>query len=328
MSVRAVCCVLVAAAIVRAQSRDAPTKHTFGSSYYLLDAPGGKKKELRGLIVMLHGSGGRPEHCVPCYHDAVAKGYVVCLPASIDPQQYDSRDETQLIEMVEDVLGKHPIDRDRILLSGHSAGAAIAFFLVSKRPDLFTACAPGAAGLRFPAEQLRAARHVPFHIATGAKDFNLQECEKSRKPLEDVGIRVTFRSEPQWDHGLAPEAWTGMFAWFDALVPADQARVLQGARASIRDRAWGRAAAALTKLQAAKGTTEHVQQRAGLLLADIDRAADAELTSIRERIDGGKLAEAVTRLEKAKTAFAGAAAAARIAEELAACRAKVAEKPK
>jgi predicted esterase len=317
---RAVGCLLVASALVPAQSKAEPTKHTFGSSYYLLDAPGGRKKEVRGLIVMLHGSGGRPEHYVPCYHDAVAKGWVVCLPASIDPQQYDSRDETQVIEMVEDVLSKHPIDRDRILLSGHSAGAAISFFLVSKRPDLFTACAAGAAGLRFPAERLREASHVPFYIATGAKDFNLQECERSRQPLEDVGIRVMFRSEPNQDHSLAPAAWTAMFAWCDALVPPDQAKVLQGARAAIDHRAWGKAATALAKLQATKSTTEHVQKRAALLLAAIDRAADAELAEIREWIGDGKLTEAVLRLEKAKVGFAGAKAAARIAEELAARR--------
>jgi hypothetical protein len=82
-----------------------------------------------------------------------------------------------------------------------------------------------------------------------------------------VGIRVTFRNEPGWDHGLAPEAWTAMFAWFDALVPPEQGKALQAARARVDEREWSKAAALLEKLRAAKSTTEHVHRRAELLLA-------------------------------------------------------------
>jgi len=298
----------------------APQRHVFGSSYYLLEAPTGASKEPRPLIVMLHGSGGRPEDYRACYAAAVTKGCFVCLPASIDPAQYDGRDETQVLAMVEDVLGKHRIDRDRVLLSGHSAGAAISFFLVSKRPDLFTACAAGAAGLRFPAEQLRDAAHVPFFVATGGKDFNRAECERSRAPLEALGIAVTYHDEPAWDHGLAPEAWTAMFAWFEGLVPRDQQKPLQAARAAFDAGTFGKAAGAATKLRAAKGTTAHVQRRCDLLLAAIERAADDEIAAAHELIDDGKVADAITSLEKAKTTFAGAAAEARLAAEIAANR--------
>ncbi len=299
-------------------------RQAFGSSYYLLEVPPGDPKKPRGLIVMLHGSGGRPEVCVPCYHDAVAKGYLVCLPASIDPAQYDDADEKQVLAMVDDVLQKHVIDRDRILLSGHSAGAAISFFLVSQRPDLFTACAAGAAGLRFPAERLRSAAHVPFYVATGAKDFNHAECTKSAPALETVGIRVLLRDEPAWDHGLAPEAWAAMFDWFDGLVPAEQGKALRAARAACDAGTWGKAAPVLAKLREAKGTTEHVRTRVDLMLAAIATAADAELAAIYELVDAKKYDEALARLTKAKGTFAGTAAAARIDEEIAACRAQLA----
>ncbi len=299
-------------------------REAFGTSYYLLEVPPGDPKKPRGLIVMLHGSGGRPEVCVPCYHDAVAKGFLVCLPASIDPAQYDDADEKQVLAMVDDVLQKHVIDRDRILLSGHSAGAAISFFLVSQRPDLFTACAAGAAGLRFPAERLRGSAHVPFFLATGAKDFNHGECTKSAPLLEAVGIRVVLRDEPAWDHGLAPEAWTAMFEWFDGLVPAEQGKALRAARAACDAGTWSKAAPTLAKLRDAKGTTEHVRTRVDIMLATIAAAADTELAAIFELVDAKKYEEALARLTKAKGAFAGTTAAARIDEEIAACRAQIA----
>lgn len=299
-----------------------PERHAFGTSYYLLDAPAEVGRKPRGLIVMLHGSGGRPETYLPCYHDAVANGYLVCLPASVDPAQYDDNDEKQVIAMVEDVLAHNTIDRDRILVSGHSAGAALSFFLVQNRPDLFTACAAGAAGLRFPPEQLRVALHVPFYIATGAKDPNEKECKATATKLEGLGIDVTLRDEATWDHGLVAEAWTTMFAWFDALVPPEQVKALQTARQQVEGKAWSRAAATLAKLKAGKDATPHVQRRADLLLAVIDRAADAELAAIRELIAGRKLTEAIGRLERAKTAFAGTAAATRFDADLRDCRAQ------
>lgn len=298
-----------------------PERHAFGTSYYLLASPPpGKKKEPRGLIVMLHGSGGRPENCVPCYAEAVAKGYFVCLPASVDPASYDATDEQQVLAMVEDVLAHHLIDRDRVLLSGHSAGAALSFFLVSKRPDLFTACAAGAAGLRFPADALRAAAHVPFYVATGAKDFNLKECTATKEKLEAVGVEVTLRNEPEWDHGLAPAAWSAMFAWFDALVPAEQGKALQNARQGVFAKTWSKAGPVLAKLMAGKDTTAHAKVRAGLLLDEIDRAADAELAAIHELIDDHRLPDAIARLGKAKTAFADTRAATRFDADLRDCQ--------
>jgi len=118
-------------------------KIDFGTSYYVLVVPGKYTPAQKyGVIFMFHGSGGRPENYESNYAAAKNKGYILCLPASTDPQGYSEDDMKQIVEIAKEVLATYSIDRDRVFVSGHSAGAFVTCHLCSDHPEMFTAGAP------------------------------------------------------------------------------------------------------------------------------------------------------------------------------------------
>ena len=68
---------------------------------------------------------------------------VVIRPSGRGPGSlYQNYGEVDVLEAIEDVMSKHPIDRDRIVLIGHSMGGAATWYLISHYPDVFAAGAP------------------------------------------------------------------------------------------------------------------------------------------------------------------------------------------
>ena len=254
-------------------------KKKSGTSYYVLDVPKNyKSSKPHGLIIMLHGAGGRPELYAAAYKAATKKGFIVLLPAARPktPAEarvttFDEKDTTQILKMITEVRETYAIDPDRILLSGHSAGAAYAFWLVGQNPDLFTACAAGASGLRFDVGEMKGAEHVPFYIVCGKKDPFHVEAKASVKPMRDAGFEVQFEDPAAWGHALPRQAWAKMFDWFRKLCPDDQAKLLQKARAHVKKREYDEAEAALKKLRALKKVTDYAKTRADRIAAEIKK---------------------------------------------------------
>ena len=54
-------------------------------------------------------------------------------------QTRDGGEPAEIISLVNDVVARHPIDRDRIFVTGLSAGGALAAILAEQAPDLFAA---------------------------------------------------------------------------------------------------------------------------------------------------------------------------------------------
>ena len=58
-------------------------KKVYDKSYALLEVPKNwSEKKPHGLIVLLHGAGGRPENYAPIYRAALKKGFILLLPAA------------------------------------------------------------------------------------------------------------------------------------------------------------------------------------------------------------------------------------------------------
>jgi len=266
---------IVLALLVQAEKpKTGEFKKPYGKTYALLQVPAAyAPAKKHALIVMLHGAGGKPEMYAPVYRAATRKDAIVLLPAARPKTAeeaarttYDEEDTKLVFEMIEDAMKAYAIDRDRVFLSGHSAGAAYSFWLVSQRPDLFTACAAGASGLRFEASAMKDASHVPFYIVCGRKDPYHAEARDSVKPLQDLGFEVKFDDPADWTHSLNMEAWARMLAWFEGLCPPEQAALLQSARAAFDRDEPDTARSSIEKLKAMKSATAYAKKRAELLI--------------------------------------------------------------
>ncbi len=289
-------------------------KRSFGKSYYLLNVPASFAKQKCGLILCLHGSGGRPENYAGMYAAAGSKGYLVMSPASNDPQGYNDDDVRQIVEMTEEVVKTFNVDRDRILASGHSAGGFTSFYLVAARPDLFTAVGSVSAGVMV--RGLDGAKALPFYIVSGKKDFNNKQATQCVDQMKQAGFEVTFEDPADWDHSPPQAAWDHILAWFDGLIaPADLA-ALQSARAQLDRRQWGKAAAAVKKLAASKTASAHAKRRAGLVTDAVSAEGQKVLDEAAAAKEAGDEKKAKDLLTKAKPLFDGSEIGLKIAEAL------------
>ena len=299
-------------------------KRSFGKSYYLLNVPAAFARQKCGLVIGLHGSGGRPENYSGHYAPALSKGHIVMMPASNDPQGYDGADVKQIVEMVEEVVKTFGVDRDRILASGHSAGGFTSFYLAAARPDLFTAVGSVSAGTMV--QGLDACKPIPFYIVSGKKDFNNKQATQCVEQMKKAGFEVTFEDPADWDHSPPATAWEHIFTWFDGLIaPADLA-ALQQSRAQIEKKQWGKAGAALRKLAASKTATAHAKRRAEAVGEGIALEGQKALDDAKASDEAGETKKAADALAKAKTAFDGSEIGERIAAMLAELKKKLGDK--
>ncbi|MCE9580973.1 MAG: prolyl oligopeptidase family serine peptidase [Planctomycetes bacterium] len=285
-------------------------KIEFGTSYYVLSVPGTWKPGVKlPMIVMFHGSGGRPESYENHYTMA-KKGYIVCLPAAKVPAGYDEDDMKQVFEIVKEVIATYSVDRDRVFCSGHSAGGFVTCHLCTDHTDVFTAGAP-VSGCLIDEATARKLLQTPFRVVSGGNDFNHDQSKKSVEDMKKAGMDVTFEEPADWAHTPPPEAWQHQFEWLDGLVPPDAVPLLQGARSFVEAKQYGKAGGMLKKLAATKSA--YVKNRAALIAKEIDEAADKAIADAKAAGDAKKTLDLLT---KAKSAFAGSEAEAKVGAAL------------
>lgn len=284
-------------------------RNAFGKSYYLLNLPSAYAPTKKyGLILMLHGSGGRPENYAGSFGAAPGKDYLVCLPASNNPAGWESKaDGEQIVGMIEEILKAYSVDRERIFISGHSAGGFMTCVLTGERPDLFTAAAPVSGCILQGTE--KKLLHVPFYVVSGKGDFNHAQSAQSVEKMKQAGMDVKFDDPDGWGHNPPPEAFARVFSWFDGLCPPDQLTALQGARAHLAAERFGKAAQAARKLTGQKTLSAFAKKRAEAMLAEIDAAAKREIDAANAADDPKK---AATIWSKAKSNFEGCEQAEKI----------------
>jgi phospholipase/carboxylesterase len=161
----------------------------------LLVVPNG---EIAGLIVALHGAGGRPAATVRLFRDFVEKyGVVVLAPASRSTTWAMLRpgpdvDTTAIDAALARIFRGHPFDPGTIAVGGFSDGASYALTLGLANGDLFSrvvAFSPG-----FEAAPRRQGRPA-FFVTHGVHDRVLSISRTSRRivpELRQAGYDVTY----------------------------------------------------------------------------------------------------------------------------------------
>lgn len=188
------------------------------SSLRLL-APAVPAGERRPLVLALHGAGGSENLFFDGYGDGAIvgacrqRGWFLVAPRS------EALGGADLIELLDTMAARWPIDRDRVLLVGHSMGAAQAVALAGKHPTRFAAVA--ALGGGGNPGRAPAIDRLPWFVGVGDRDFLRPQALALHSQLRRAGAAVEFRDYPSIEHlAIVQFALGDVFAAFDRALAA------------------------------------------------------------------------------------------------------------
>jgi len=174
------------------------------------------------LILFLHGSGERGtdlEKVKAWGPPAIAEKDAEFPFLVISPQlpEGEAWHALALKNLLDQVLAKYNVDRNRVYLTGLSLGGYGAWDLATRYPAYFAAVAPVCGGGN--ARATRNMRGVPTWVFHGRKDEAVPEEESARmvEALKAAGGDVKYTVLPEGGH---VDAWVhaygdaGLFDWF------------------------------------------------------------------------------------------------------------------
>jgi predicted esterase len=159
------------------------------------------------LMLLLHGSGRNGQIMVDAWKDLAAREhFILAAPDAYDPAFWQPNMDTLefLHAVVDQVEAKHAVDRNRIYLFGHSAGAVYSLLLAIFDSHYFAAIALHAGALQ--PDQFKffanADRRMPIAILVGDRDpfFPLDRVNASVKEFKENGFSVELTIIPHHDH--------------------------------------------------------------------------------------------------------------------------------
>ena len=194
------CCALLLSA--SASAADKATKETFGSggktrTYYLLVPESAKKTGSPPLIVLLHGSGRDGKSLLDPWTPLARKqGIILAAPDALTPQGWRVPEDGPdfLYDLIEMLTTQFDIDRQRVYLFGHSAGAGHALVMALMESEYFAAIAVHAGTLPQSSYPLlnSAPRKTPIAMWVGTEDalFPLPAVRATRDALKAHGFHA------------------------------------------------------------------------------------------------------------------------------------------
>jgi predicted esterase len=159
------------------------------------------------LVLLLHGSGRNGQVMVDAWAVLAAKEhFIVAAPDAYDPAFWQLKMDPPdfLHAVVDQVEAKHAVDRNRIYLFGHSAGAVYALLLAILDSHSFAAAAVHAGALQPDNYRLfaYAGRRMPIAIWVGDQDllFPVEQVTAAKKEFESNGFPIELEIIPHHDH--------------------------------------------------------------------------------------------------------------------------------
>jgi poly(3-hydroxybutyrate) depolymerase len=182
-------------------------------TYYLFVPSTVSAEKPAPLIVMFHGSGRDGKELVDEWTDLAEKeGIVVVGPNSTDSVHWASPQDGPLLlrDLVDAVAAKIPVDRRRVYLFGHSAGAVFGLQMASLESEYFAAAAVHAGSVDPAYFSIFdfAARKIPILIFIGTRDayFPLPAVQATAEALKARGFPVTLIEMPGHTHNYASKS--------------------------------------------------------------------------------------------------------------------------
>ena len=195
---------------------------------YLWFEPNGiRTGERRPLVLFLHGAGERGDDLSLLHRHGVPRmtadesdwPFFACSPQCPADSTWLVEDDA-VMALLDSLLARHPIDPDRVYLTGLSMGGGGTWHLGAAYPDRFAALAP-ICGESSPYRLQPIARMgVPVWVFHGIDDgvIPVHHTERAVQALRDAGAEPRVTLYPDTDHDSwtrtyeDPEFWTWLLA--------------------------------------------------------------------------------------------------------------------
>lgn len=194
-------CPLVVCAEPGKISRETFTSGEKKRAYYLyVPKPVAESKAAAPLLITLHGSGRDGRILVEHWKEvADREGLILAGPDSLKAGSAEGftwmigRDGPDFLrDVVEDVKAKHAVNRQRVYLFGHSAGAGFAIYMAVTESEYFAAVFVHAGAIPEDGRQAFqfVKRAIPIGIVVGTADrfFPVADVRSTRDALKAKGI--------------------------------------------------------------------------------------------------------------------------------------------
>jgi predicted esterase len=161
------------------------------------------------LLIVLHARNSSAERDVPFWESAVNRGWILAMAQSSQPSSplsfvWDDREKAmnEVIEHLDPLIEKHPINKDKIVVAGFSQGAARAIELVmSERitANGFIAVVPGTINLDELNRWTDSAK-VKGVLISGGKDPRYEMFQQIKEIFTQKDIPLMFENYPEMAH--------------------------------------------------------------------------------------------------------------------------------
>jgi hypothetical protein len=201
----------------RAASDGGPRRVDLPHGHCLVAAPEDLKGSERApLIVCLHGTNTRAADILAFWQSLEARlPCVLIAPQGVDAG-WRKTDLPLIREVIDELIPSLPIDRERVLLTGHSAGGAMALHLlfVESFPCTAVAVTANYVPPSVTAEHVKKRTEIPIFYAVGQTDINRPRMRDGLELLRNNGARATV-IRPEIGHVLDREVGQAAMKWFE-----------------------------------------------------------------------------------------------------------------
>jgi len=181
------------------------------------------------LLILLHGAGGRPDGYFRSWITPLeGKPFILAAIKSRGHTWNVNADRAAITRLVEVLSAAYRIDREKVFLLGHSAGATMAYVTALTQKDVAFRGAVIAAGtlhrqvrgaIKRQTDQamLDRARRLAFYVIVGANDrqFPPAAVKGDAALLKGAGAGVLYRELPDWGHAYPASENAAIADWLD-----------------------------------------------------------------------------------------------------------------
>ena len=172
------------------------------------------------LMIVLHGMGGSGGNTIPKWVDRLGEDFIILCPSYPMGAWWAQPAEDLVLQLIQEVQAKYPVDPNRTFLAGLSNGAIGAYMIGMFYPDLFAGIIPIASGItpRYM-HFLVNLKNTPIYIIQGIHDpvFPIKLTRRVYQILRDMKYPVTYR-----EHGEKGSAHGGHFLPISEVLPLVQ----------------------------------------------------------------------------------------------------------